>query len=411
MNGSNLLLFGCDFLPRRQPSELAFWQDAIEFLRPHFEQIVVVSINNRQVPHEKLVAGVELVNLPPLYPHNSRTWSDAEYTGQAFHRLPMATLYKTWTLLRHLDRIDEIIRSREIGVVHYMRIFGVLNQRLVRRHPDIAFSMTVPTHIDRGFPFHYPYHLIKLMGFKGMDRLVPTCEATARRLEALGIAPQGIETIHWSFQPPIVEIGAEAKTELKRKLGLEEDRPLVLWSGPLQDTGEGEFLWSVDVARRVCEKKGRLEFVFAFKPDTLTDRFQRLATAVPEIKVLETSRSEFDVLQTLAKVFLSPVCRRNRTVAPPLTWIEMMQKSVPVLTTPVAGVEELLSHGTNGFVAADAEGAADILLDLDDDTIAKAGRQAAGTVAAHYDLQSIMNQYVRMWREVQAAKRGVGRRA
>ena len=69
------------------------------------------------------------------------------------------------------------------------------------------------------------------------------------------------------------------------------------------------------------------------------EQVEKVAGAV----VMETNRQEFDALQSLAALFLSPVCNRNRTVAPALTWIEMMQKGVPVLTTPVAGTEELIA--------------------------------------------------------------------
>jgi glycosyltransferase involved in cell wall biosynthesis len=320
----------------------------------------------------------------------------------------MAALYKTWTLMRHARRLDEVIQSREIGYFHYMRIFGLLNQRLARRHPDVVFSMTVPTHIDRGFPLHSAYHLLKLLGFKGMDRLVATCEATANKLQDLGVPGSNIETIRWSFEPTASSVDEEQRNELRRRLQLDDSRPIVLWSGPLQDTGEQELLWSVEVARRVTETNGGAQFVFAFKPDTLSDRFRRIARAIPKVGFLETTRTQFDALQSMASVFLSPICKKRRTVAPPLTWIEMMQRAVPVLTTSVAGVDEALTHGVDGYVASDTDDAVRILLETDSDKVISAGRQAAVTASTRFNLPSIIDEYAEMWQRVAVAKGPVG---
>lgn len=206
------------------------------------------------------------------------------------------------------------------------------------------------------------------------------------------------------MNPTASSVGKEQRSELRRHLKLDESRPLVLWSGPLQDTGEQELSWSAEVARRVTESGGSAQFVFAFKPDTLSDRFRAIARAIPNVRVLETTRVQFDALQSMASIFLSPICKQQRTVAPPLTWIEMMQRAVPVLTTPVAGVDEALTHGVDGYIVADIEEAVRILLETDREAVAKAGREAAVTASTCFDLQSIIDQYAEMWHRVAVTK-------
>jgi glycosyltransferase involved in cell wall biosynthesis len=397
MASSNLLLFSVDFLPRRQPGEMVFWQDAIPFLREHFDRIVVVGINHRKTRVDVLADGVELINLPPAHPPDRRVWAEPERVPENFDKLPMAVLYKTWTLLKHAATIDELIRTHDIGVVHFTRIFGFFNRRLTLRHPEVVFTMTVPTHIDRGFPLHHAYHWIKRMGYRGMDRLIPTCEATAERLASAGVARECLQAIHWSFQPPALNADDVQVQALRHELELREHQLLITWSGPLQGTGEKEFQWALDVARRVMERSDRLRFLFAFKPDSLPQSYMEKAAQVPSVILKETSRGEFDALQHLASLFLSPVCNVRRTVAPPLTWIEMMHRGVPVLTTPVAGVDEVLESGISGFVADDAQAATELLLALDQTALEDTGARARRVIATRYDLQDIIAQYAQMW--------------
>ena len=49
MRTGNLLLFGCDFLPRRQTNELAFWQDSIPYLREHFDDYADYCCSNKRL--------------------------------------------------------------------------------------------------------------------------------------------------------------------------------------------------------------------------------------------------------------------------------------------------------------------------------------------------------------------------
>jgi glycosyltransferase involved in cell wall biosynthesis len=398
MDGRNLLLFGCDFFSVRKTSEINFWNDLVTRFADYFDQVVVLSINNRRIAQEKLGSNIFIYNERPHYFGNSGKQKDPDYTGTRFHKLPLANLYKSYTFLRLQNVFDKIIREHNIGIVHYMRVFGLLNQQLIRRYPNVLFSITVPTHIDRGFPLHLMYHTFKNAALHPMDRIIPTSEATYQRLAELGIPREKLEVIRWSVETEEVESKTnplELKGSIRSELNLAKDADIVLWSGPLQHTGNKEFRFSLEVAKRTTQLNPRMVFVFAFKPDKLNQDHLNAAKDNPHIRVIETGRREFRLLQQEASLFLSPICNEKRTAAPPLTWIEMMSLGIPVVTTNVAGVSELIQHGRNGYIANSISETADLLSGM---KVTEQIRQACrNTIDQEYNLDNIAAQYVSMW--------------
>ncbi len=397
MHARNLLIFGCDFFPSKKASEINFWNDMVSCLRERFEEVVILSVNNRKVRKESLYPNVHLYNVRPYYPDNRMRRKDPEYTGQKFHILPMATAYKTYSFWKYLPIFETLIDRHNIGIVHYMRVFGLLNRRLTGRHADVTFSITVPTHVDRGFPFHRPYHAIKNAALRPMDKIVATSRATRDRLRDLGIEEEKLEVIPWSTRDdsatPAPDDAARARAELDIPPGAE----VILWSGPLQGTGPAEFSFALAVARAVAARTDRFLFIFAFKPDAMKAIAGEPAADSDMIRLLETDREMFSRLKGLASAFLSPVCNRNRTVAPPLTWIEMMQHGTPVITTPVAGADELISHGSTGFLVEDVAGTVDLLATLEPGALHRMEPECRRVASTRYDIRSIADRYSEMW--------------
>ncbi len=406
MQGTNLLLFGCDFFSTKKASEINFWQDMVEELRDRYEEIVVLSVNNRRIHHERLYDNVHLYNIAPRYLGNLPAGKDLEYSGKGFHRLPLATIYKTYSFVTYLPLFDELIKKHNIGSVHYMRVFGLLNRRLVKRHRDVSFSITVPTHVDRGFPLHRAYHAIKNAALGPMDKVIATSRATRDRLQELGIEKDKLEVIPWTVQEQRSSATEEETDEIRAELGIPAGTRIVLWSGPLQGTGTQEFLHSLSVARLVTARTDRFAFVFAFKPDTRAGLAAETQPSPDGIKILETDRAAFARLKAATSAFLSPVCNRNRTVAPPLTWIEMMGHGIPVITTPVAGADELITDRVTGFIVDGIAATAELLLKLDFDLLKEMGIRCAADVAEKHDIRRIADRYAEVWSQSER-RRGV----
>lgn len=403
----NLLLFGCDFFPVRKTSEINFWNDMVDRFAHRFERVVVLSVNNRAVREEKLGQNVFLYNVPPCYLGNNMKWKDPEYSGSKYHKLPLSIVYKTYSLLHYLPMFELLVQKYQINVIHFMRVFGLLNGQLTKRYPEVLFSITVPTHIDRGFPLHRFYHTIKNLGLQSMDRVIPTSQATLIRLEELGIDEAKLSVIPWSLSVDESQILTDEIARMRSQLNVGAHDRVVLWSGPLQHTDSREFYYALEVARQANLQCKDFVFVFAFKPDKLKSEYREAAINIENIRILETNRPQFLALRESADVFLSPVCNKNRTVAPPLTWIEMMHCAVPVITTDIPGVDEIINHGENGFIVEGIEETVALLLTLDQRKLRFAGEKSASYVNEHYNLDNIAAQYSALWQTALRQKRQI----
>lgn len=394
---NNILIFGCDFFPTRKTSEINFWNDMVEMLAGHFEQVVILSVNHREVDEEKLADNVWLYNVRPHYFGKGTSHKDPEYSGSKFQKMPFSIVYKTYSFLQYLPVFDRLIKKHDIGIIHYMRVFGLLNSKLTRKYPQLYFSITVPTHVDRGFPLHGIYHVIKNMALKPMDKIIATSDATRDRLEHLGIKRDLLEVIHWTIsdhEKPVLQEGID---RIKAKYKIGDGSKVILWAGPLQDTGAAEFYFALEVAKKVVSQSKYFTFVFAFKPDKLKPEYGQAAKNVDNVYVIETGRNEFLGLRSLADLFLSPVCNKNRTLAPPLTWIEMMRLGKPVITTNVSGVNEIIIHGEDGFVIDTVEGIVTLLIGLNEAEIHRAGEKASKAINDRYRLDGILSRYIALW--------------
>lgn len=392
----NLLLFGCDFFPTAKTSEINFWNDMVNRLSGRLGKVVILSVNNRAIREEQLAENIYLYNVRPYYFGNSpMQQADPEYSGSPFHKLPWAVAYKTYSFIKYLPVFDDLIARHHIDIVHYMRVFGLFNKWLVGRHPEQFFTITVPTHIDRGFPAHYLYHWIKNEGLRPMDRVIATSVATKNRLCKLGMNAAKLEVIPWSSSLESDDVSAAP--DIKVRLGIPPTAQIVLWSGPLQHTGDKEFFYALDIAVQVTRHTDRYIFIFAFKPNKLKPEHCQAIPAEVAVKLLETDRQTFIALQAAAALFLSPICNHNRTVAPPLTWIEMMQRGIPVMTTAIDGVAELIIHGQNGFIIDDVETATEALLTVNRDGLEQMRQACQSVVQTRYALDEIVTRYVAMW--------------
>lgn len=397
--GDNLLLFGCDFYPDKRHHETNYWHDIAKYFARHFERVVVLSVNNRPITEEKLLSNVYLYNIRPYYFCRRTTVTDPEYSGNLFNKLPMSVIYKTISLINYLPMFSDLIKQHSIGIVHYFRVFGMLNSVLIRRFPNVLFSITVPTHIDRGFPMHYIYHIIKYGTMKKMGKIIATSEATKKRLNKLKIfKADQLVTIPWSIEICQAKYDDSELAEIKRTYSIDNIVKVVLWSGPLQDTRQKDFIYALDTAKGVTKKSDRYKFIFAFKPDKLKKRYHEMILNEKNISIIETSKSEFNRLISIADLFLSPIDNTKRTVAPPLTWIEMMQNGIPLITTQVDGVEELVIDGINGYIVENKMKAIEMFMDISEENLSSIKRNAMRITRQKYDIADIAEKYVKMWK-------------
>ncbi len=405
MRDNSLLLFGCDFFPSRKTSEVNFWNDMVQDFSKSLREIVILSVNNRQLEREMLADNVVIYNVRPRYLGNSKIWTDPEYTGSRFHKLPLSVIYKSYSFLSYIALCQTLIERHNIDFFHYFRVFGLANKLLINRFPEVVFSITVPTHIDRGFPFHRAYHIIKNSALSPMDKIIPTSQATRDRLEKLGVDRNKLEVIPWSLKPTVESLDAQENARLTEELGLTGSERIILWSGPLQHTGDSEFQFALKVAKKVTQESEDFRFIFAFKPDKMKQEYSAIASGYDKIKLLETDRQSFLGLMMATDILLSPVSNPNRTVAPPLTWIEFMRNGIPVITTEVDGVDEIIQNQKNGFIVNSENETANLILSLSEDQLEKASDNSRITTSQYFNTDIISKQYLSMWDNALREKR------
>jgi glycosyltransferase involved in cell wall biosynthesis len=243
------------------------------------------------------------------------------------------------------------------------------------------------------------------MALKPMCKIVCTSDATKVRLERLGMSSHQLISIPWSVSRNCFSNEATNGYDIRKKYNVQVGDRIVLWSGPLQDTGHREFAHALSVARNVCKVNDRYTFIFAFKPGKKFIDYSKISVGDAKIKIVETSREELLDLRSITSFFLSPICNKNRTVAPPLTWIEMMGSGVPIITSVVDGVDEIIIHQDSGFVVDKVEETVDLLLRLEDAALFQVGQNAMERVRNDFSIEEICARYVDLWKTILDTKR------
>ena len=213
-------------------------------------------------------------------------------------------------------------------------------------------------------------------------------EASRQLLVNEGCEPARVMAAPW---------GCSAKTEAVA--APDAGAPVrLLWSGFLQQIGREDLLRTVAVAKRVRERRSDVEFTFSLKPECFTPEFAALESE--GIAVRSGGQAFLGSLGSY-DAFLSPVADVRSTPAPPLTWLEAYAAGTPVITTFHPGVDEVVTAGTSGIVAADYDDLEQQLLAPSLKTDLRGMR--SGALAQHatrYEIGRVADQYADVYRQL-----------
>ncbi|HHL35035.1 MAG TPA: glycosyltransferase, partial [Desulfobulbaceae bacterium] len=99
-------------------------------------------------------------------------------------------------------------------------------------------------------------------------------------------------------------------------------------------------------------------------------------------------------------LLLSPMHKLNSTVSPPLTWTEAMSRGVPVITTNVLGVDEIITNGVDGFITNNYSTLVADLKRIIEMGISKGMRAAARKkICENYNIKLIADRYSEIFEE------------
>jgi len=312
------------------------------------------------------------------------------------HKPPREILEKLLSTVRHLPQIKKIIKQHNVEIVHFMDNFGPSMPFLRSILPkEIKVTYSAANYDPRGSQANYDRYLKFSLG--RLDGLGVYTQAYANKLNQLGIKTPCFLT-PWGVPVANKPLSDEQKRIIRNDLGIGKDQYLILWSGYLQQIQEFDFYKTIQVARQIIQTRPDITFIFAFKPETFKEKY--MTESGERIKVISGVKQFGDILET-ADLFCSLISNARSTVSPPLTWLEAMSKGTPVITTHVGGVEEIISHGENGYIADTYDDVADIIIQQAyRDNLIPLSKRARKTIQKHYTVQHAADNYLNMWQQL-----------
>jgi UDP-glucose:(heptosyl)LPS alpha-1,3-glucosyltransferase len=209
--------------------------------------------------------------------------------------------------------------------------------------------------------------------------------------ELIVTIPNGINLAR--FAP----LDANARTQARRSLGVANDVPLVLF------VGNQYRLKGLEFAIRALAEMKTYAALLVVGSDTATP-FKRLAEKldVSHRVIFTGGRSDLPTIYPAADAFVLPTL--YETFA--LVCLEAMASGLPVLASPVGGIEDYLRDGENGFhIKRDPT---DIALKLDrilnDPTLHARIRKQGLATAENYAWDKIAKQYLVLFDELIAER-------
>lgn len=209
--------------------------------------------------------------------------------------------------------------------------------------------------------------------------------------ERIVIIPNGINLAR--FDPS----NADSRAEIRQSLGISQDVPVLLFVGNQFRLKGLEFAIGA-----LAEMKTRA-VLLVVGSDTITP-FKRLAEklGVSDRVIFAGSRSDLPRIYPAADALVLPTL--YETFA--LVCLEAMASGLPVLASPVGGIEDYLLDGHNGFHIQRNPGDIAIKLDriLTDRDLHARIREEGLATAANYAWEKIAKQYLRLFDELIAER-------
>ena len=233
--------------------------------------------------------------------------------------------------------------------------FGLGNRMLVKqgRKWGAPVSVSATSYQGKHPLVYHPY--LRVSYQVPHLQVVPFSQTLLKKLVDIGLSRAVLCHIPWGVLPETHHPNLANRQTAKHILGFPIHTPLFLWAGYIQQVQKKDFLFAVEQAERARRQGLDAAFYFAFKPESFEYGLQKWHAPERGIHVAATDVARFKHLQSAADVLYSPIINKSCIVAPPLTWIEMLNLGVPILTTDVPGASEIVQEGITGYMAENPE--------------------------------------------------------
>ena len=324
--------------------------------------------------------------------------SVAAFRGLDVEVVPLSLGKVMWSP-QAIVAVIRLIRRRGVDLVHIHSQEAGLLGRIVARVAGARGIVYTPQTIDiRRARWHGLYVLLERALARVTDAIVSVNRLDRERLIEWGIPPTKVVTI-----PNGIDLSAFRGSidveGLRRSLGLDANRPLVMQVGRL--SAQKDPLAFVEGARRVMQARPDVQFALIGEGPLQEAVASRVQTLEPggRLHLLGWREQGFKLAAAADVVTLT-----SRWEGTPYSLLEAMAWARPVVATAVNGCSEVILDGQSGFLAPPGDAAlwARRVLDLLDDPemAAAMGRRGRRRIEEAYSLRDTIARIERLYRQV-----------
>ncbi len=398
----NVLFIGCGYFPFRVSGDKNFFLQLLPKLSRDIN-ITIMSVNDmKNVSYQEAINNqIKIYNISrPLHITSHKRFKYINGACKSYnhqHKIYQEIPEKFLSLWLNKNLLRNIIKKHKIEIVLFMENFGPAMIWVKKRFPKLYVCCVGMNYNPRS----KLYNQYLRYCFGNIDKVIVYTTTYKQKLMEIGVNPQKVHMIRWGVNILPEEIASFGKGRIRRKYIAKPDKKMILWSGFIQQIQKADFMATIAFAKKFYRNHRDVEFVFALKPEFGSKKY--LEQSSEGVKVISNIENFRNLLQS-ADIFLSPVLKTNSIVAPPLTWIEAMSYGLPILTTEVGGVDEIVVHNKTGFVVKDYKHLEMGLLKALA-TMKHKGeeirRSCFSIVEKQYNINNAKNKYIKLFRSIQ----------
>jgi glycosyltransferase involved in cell wall biosynthesis len=268
-------------------------------------------------------------------------------------------------------RLKQIILDYKPDIVHtHASKAGVLGRKAAS-----ACGVPVIVHTFHGHVFHSYFGTVKTSIFKYIERrmarkstgIIAISETQKIELsEVHGICkPEKVRVISLGFDlTPFHEKAINEREVIRSNYGLDDSMIAIAIIGRLAPIKDHSFFF--DVIDRVLEQTSKSLRIFVVgdgpERDVIEARVAGLNQKYDDVIVMTSWIKDIGRFNAGMDI----VCLTSKNEGTPVSLIEAQAANIPVITTNVGGVKDIVKHGETGFIipSGDLEGYVTSLLDL-----------------------------------------------
>lgn len=257
-------------------------------------------------------------------------------------------------------KIKEIIQEYKPDIVHtHAAKAGALGRRAAAK-----CGVPVVIHTFHGHVFHSYFSKIKTEVFKSIERslarkstgIIAISDQQKKELseihkicpaEKIEVIPLGLDLTRFN------ENKVENRTRMRAELGLKNEEIALAIIGRLAPVKDHDFF--LDVVEQVAEKTKKAMRVFIVGDGSEREVLEMRAKQINnKHKGLITFTSWIEDIASLNHA-MDLVCLTSKNEGTPVSLIEAQAAGVPVISTDVGGVSNIVEDGVTGFVVPKGE--------------------------------------------------------